>query len=162
MIVVVMGVSGAGKTTVGNLLAQRLGCEFLEGDDFHPPQNVAKMAVGTPLGDEDRWPWLARLNARLRECEQRGENAVVACSALKQTYREKLGAGLTRCEIVFLNGTCKLIESRLKERRHRYMPPSLLESQFDALEPPADAIDIDIAQPAERCVELVCRVLSLC
>ena len=155
MIVVAMGVSGVGKTTLGNLLAQRLGCEFLDGDDWHPPANVAKMAAGTALSDEDRWPWLERLNAMLREHEARGQSVILACSALKQAYRERLLQGLVRCELVFLHGECELIQGRLEARKHRYMPASLLRSQIEALEPPVRAISIDVAQAPERCLELV-------
>jgi gluconokinase len=156
MIVVVMGVSGSGKTTIGGLLAQRLGCEFLDGDDYHPPENVAKMAAGTPLTDEDRWPWLDRLNALLRA---RG-SVVLACSALKEKYRQRLAQGIERCQFVFLNGSFELIHARLAGRRHRYMPATLLQSQFDALEPPADAIEVDASQPPERCVDSVLAALA--
>lgn len=156
MIVVVMGVSGSGKTTIGALLAQRLGCEFLEGDDFHPPQNVAKMAAGTPLGDEDRWPWLSCLNEKLKQ----SESAVLACSALKQSYRDALARGVPGCTFVFLNGGIELIRSRIGERRHRYMPRSLLESQFAALEPPRQAIEVDIQASAADCVEAVAARLA--
>jgi gluconokinase len=156
MIVVVMGVAGSGKTTIGKLLAARLGCEFLDGDDFHPPENVAKMAAGTPLADEDRWPWLEQLNALLRE----RRSAVLACSALKQAYRDRLAQGLERCEFVFLHGSFDLIRSRLEERRHRYMPASLLKSQFAALEPPARAIAVDVAQAPERCAEVILAALG--
>jgi len=149
MIVVVMGVSGSGKTTIGKLLAARLGCEFLDGDDFHPPANVEKMATGTALTDEDCWPWLEGLNEKLKA----KENAVLACSALKQSYREVLARDLLRCTFVFLNGDIELIRSRLGERQHRYMPASLLESQFATLETPAEALAVDIAQTPERCVE---------
>lgn len=156
MIVVVLGVAGCGKTTVGKLLAARLGCEFLDGDDYHPPQNVAKMAAGTPLADEDRWPWLERLNALLRE----RPSAVLACSALKQGYRDRLARGIEHCEFVFLHGELDLIRSRLEQRRHRYMPASLLASQFAALEPPAGAIAVDVAAPPERCVEAILAALG--
>jgi len=149
MIVVVMGVSGSGKTTIGKLLAQRLGCEFLDGDEFHTSENVAKMASGTALTDEDRWPWLEGLNDKLKG----KENAVLACSALKQSYRDVLARELRRCTFVFLNGGIELIRARLGERQHRYMPASLLESQFATLEPPAEALAVDIAQTPERCVE---------
>ena len=155
MIVVVMGVSGSGKTTIGKLLAQRLGIEFLDGDDFHPPESVAKMAAGTPLGDEDRRPWLELLNEKLKEKEK----VVLACSALKQSYRDVLARQLARCTFVFLNGDIDLIRSRLVERRHRYMPASLLESQFAALEPPQNAIDVDVAKTPERCVDQVLAAL---
>lgn len=149
MIVVVMGVSGSGKTTVGTLLAARLGCEFLEGDDFHSPENVARMAAGTPLTDDDRWPWLEGLNEILKK----KESAILACSALKQSYRDILARDLPRCTFVFLKGSFELIRSRLENRRHRYMPASLLASQFANLEPPRRAIDIDVTRPPERCVE---------
>ncbi|MGH8704442.1 MAG: gluconokinase [Burkholderiales bacterium] len=156
MIVVLMGVSGAGKTTLGLLLARQLGCEFLEGDDWHPPENVAKMAAGIALADADRWPWLERLNRELH----RHASVVLACSALKQSYRDVLAKGLPRYEIVFLHGSFELIRGRLGTRRHRYMPASLLESQFAALEPPARAISVDVAQAPERCVEAILRGLE--
>jgi carbohydrate kinase (thermoresistant glucokinase family) len=151
MIVVVMGVSGSGKTTLGRLLAERLGCEFIEGDDFHPPANVAKMASGTALGDEDRLPWLRILNEELRK----RKSAVLACSALKQSYRDLLLQGIPGSALVHLEGSFDLIQSRLKARQHRYMPASLLESQFAALEPPRHAIEIDVRQSAEECVDSI-------
>src|SRR6476660_900568 len=126
MIVVVMGVSGSGKSTIGQPLAERLDFPFLDADEFHPPENVAKMASGTPLTDEDRWPWLALLNTKLKN----EKNAVLACSALKQSYRDALARGLADCRFVHLRGTIELIRSRLADRKHRYMPASLLESQF--------------------------------
>ncbi len=151
MIVVVMGVSGCGKTTIGKLLASRLGCAFLDADEFHPPENVAKMAAGTPLTDDDRKPWLQALNGKLRE----QQNAVLACSALKESYRQLLSQGLAACRFVHLHGEIELIRARLAERQHRYMPASLLESQFATLEPPASALAVDIAQPPARCVEAI-------
>ena len=146
-----MGVSGSGKSTIGAPLAARLGLPFLDADEFHPPGNVAKMAAGTPLTDADRWPWLELLNAKLQE----EKSAVLACSALKESYRQVLARGLADCRFVHLQGSLELIRARLAERRHRYMPASLLESQFAALEPPRDAIDVDVAQPPERCVEAI-------
>ena len=151
MIVVVMGVSGSGKTTIGKLLAERLAVPFLDADEFHPAENVAKMAAGTPLTDADRWPWLERLNEMLR----RRQTAVLACSALKESYRSALSKGLADCRFVHLRGSIELIRARLKERQHRYMPASLLESQFATLEPPANALAVDIALPPERCVEQI-------
>ena len=159
MIVVVMGVSGTGKTTLGALLARRIGCRFIDADDFHPPANVAKMAAGTPLTDEDRRPWLDRLNVELRTAASRGEGLVLACSALKQSYRDLLGEGLAQCAFIYLRGEIDLIRERAKARRHRYMPASLLESQFATLEPPARAIEVDVAQPVERCLDLVAAAL---
>ena len=156
MIVVLMGVSGCGKTTIGKLLAARLGCAFLDGDDFHPPENVAKMASATPLGDEDRRPWLEHLNRELRA----GNNVVMACSALKQAYRDILTDGVPACRLVHLRGSLELIRARLTERRHRYMPASLLESQFAALEPPAGAIEVDVAMAAEKCVQAIASALA--
>jgi gluconokinase len=160
MIVVVMGVSGSGKTTLGRQLAARLACEFIDADDHHPTENVAKMAAGIPLEDADRWPWLARLNALLRARAARGEAAVLACSALKQAYRARLCAGIDACRLVYLKGSIEQIRTRLAERRHRYMPASLLESQFAALEPPQDAITVDVSEAAERCVEAVLAALG--
>ena len=160
MIVVVMGVSGVGKTTIGSALAARIGCDFLDGDDWHPPQNVARMAAGTSLTDADRWPWLDRLNALLRERVAGGKHAVLACSALKQAYRDRLAAGLERCEFVFLHGSYDLIRDRMESRRHRYMPASLLQSQFAALELPERAIAVDVAQSPERCVEEISAALG--
>ena len=150
-----MGVSGSGKSTVGALLAQRLGAEFLDADEFHPPENVAKMAAGVPLSDADRKPWLERLNGELR----RHKDAVLACSALKDSYRLTLSQGID-CRFVHLRGSMELIRTRMETRRHRYMPASLLESQFATLEPPAGAIEVDIAESPERCVELILAALE--
>lgn len=160
MIVVVMGVSGSGKTTLGQLLAKRLGCTFIDADDHHPAENVAKMAAGVPLEDADRWPWLEQLNAMLRECARDGLAAVLACSALKQAYRTRLGEGIDDCRLVYLQGSIEQLRARLAERQHRYMPASLLESQFAALEAPTDAITVDVAEPPARCVETVLAAIG--
>jgi len=159
MIAVLMGVSGSGKTSIGAALSERLGWPFLDGDDFHPPENVAKMKSGTPLTDEDRWPWLDRLNAELRAREARSESAVIACSALRQAYRARLSRGLANWRLVFLHGSFELLRRRAEERKHRYMPASLLQSQFDTLEPPAQAIHIDVAEPLGRSVEKIRQAL---
>lgn len=156
LIVVVMGVSGAGKTTIGRLLAWRLGVPFIEGDDYHPPASVAKMASGVPLDDDDRWPWLDRLNEVLKE----RRNAVLSCSALKEAYRRRLLAGVDEARLVHLQGDKALIAARLRERRHRYMPASLLESQLATLEPPARAILIDVALEPEACVARIAAILT--
>lgn len=143
MIVVVMGVSGSGKSVVGQALARDLGWPFFDADDFHPPENVAKMAVGTPLTDADRWPWLDRLALEMGAIDKRGDNAVLACSALRQAYRDRISrAGDVR--FVHLAGDYDTIAKRIAARKHAYMPASLLASQFSALEPPADAITISI------------------
>ena len=155
MIVVVMGVSGAGKTTIGRLLAAQLGVPFIEGDDYHPAANVAKMASGVALEDEDRWPWLARLNEILKE----EKGAVLACSALKDSYRKRLLQGVRGARIVHLRGDKALIASRLAERRHRYMPASLLDSQLAALEPPEAAVAVEVAAAPDACVEAIVAAL---
>lgn len=151
MIVLVMGVAGAGKTTIGAALARRLGWRFIDADDYHPPQNVAKMKAGIPLEDTDRWPWLAHLNRVLKE----EENAVLACSALRKSYRERLAQGIAHFIVVHLHGSFALIDARMKSRNHRYMPAALLESQLAALEPPADAISIDVAAEPSSCVDAI-------
>jgi gluconokinase len=140
--IVVMGVSGCGKTSVGVLLARQLGWRFIDADDHHPPANVQKMRGGTPLTDEDRAPWLAALNAMLR---QSGSGpTVLACSALRQRYRDTLAEGVAGIVFVHLAGSMDLIGGRIAARKHEYMPASLLASQFHALEPPADSVRIDV------------------
>ena len=157
MIAVVMGVSGAGKTAIGEALARELGWRFIDADDYHPQANVAKMAAGQPLDDEDRWPWLDRLNSLLKE----EKHAVLACSALKERYRSRLAKGIGRVEWVYLKGNFDLIRSRLAQRQHRYMPASLLESQFAALEPPARAITVDVSADVSTCVsEILAKLTS--
>jgi len=155
--VILMGVSGSGKTTVGLALAQRLGWAFRDADDYHPHANVEKMRAGIPLNDGDRAPWLARLNALLRHAAARNTPLVLACSALRQTYRDTL---LDRTEgtlLVHLTASMEAIAARLAEREHRYMPASLLRSQFDTLEPPHDALVVDATRPVD---EIVRRVLD--
>jgi gluconokinase len=151
MIVLVMGVAGVGKTTIGEALARELGWRLIDADDYHPPQNVAKMKAGIPLEDADRWPWLARLNQELKQLD----NAVLACSALKATYRERLSQGIPDFTTVYLHGSFELISERMKTRKHRYMPAALLESQFAALEPPREAIAVDVAASTDACVAAI-------
>jgi gluconokinase len=151
MIAVLMGVSGSGKTTIGRPLAERLGWRFIDADDHHPKANVEKMAAGIPLEDADRWPWLDELNRLLRA----ERNAVLACSALKESYRRRLLAGVPEARLIFLEGDRALIAQRLAARKHRYMPASLLESQFATLEAPAQAIRIDVSAPVERSVDAI-------
>jgi carbohydrate kinase (thermoresistant glucokinase family) len=143
VIVVVMGVSGSGKSVVGQALADDLGWPFFDADDFHPPENVAKMAAGTPLTDADRWPWLDRLAAEMGAIDKRGGNAVLACSALRQAYRDRIG-GAGDVRFVHLAGAYETIAARIAARKHAYMPASLLASQFAALEPPPEAITISV------------------
>ena len=138
-----MGVSGSGKTKVGRALAESLGWPFHDADDFHPPANVAKMAAGVPLTDDDRWPWLDRIVDELAHAGADDGNAVLACSALRQIYRDRIArAGNVR--FVFLKGDLATIAERLAVRSHKYMPASLLPSQFATLEEPSDALVVDI------------------
>lgn len=159
---VVMGVSGCGKTTVGQALAARLGCPFYDGDDFHPPANVAKMASGVPLNDEDRAPWLARLAGLLKQHEAKGETAVLACSALKQLYREQLRVS-PEVQFVYLAGSFDLIWQRMSQRANHYMKADMLRSQFAALEPPAAAevIHVAIDQAIDAIVEQIVQTADI-
>lgn len=136
-IIVVMGVSGSGKTTIGQLLAERLDLAFAEGDAFHPPANVAKMAAGNPLNDQDRGPWLKTMADLLGTWHANGSGGVLACSALKRAYRQILAAGGGDVWFVYLQGSMPEIRARLDSRTGHYMPASLLESQFQTLEEPA-------------------------
>jgi gluconokinase len=150
MVVLVMGVAGSGKTTVGQRLAAELGWHFVDADDLHPRANVEKMAAGVALTDEDRGPWLERLRGEVERALEAGEPLVLACSALKRAYRERLVVDPTRVRLVYLSGSRELLASRLAGRRGHFMPPSLLDSQLEALEPPAGAVRVDVsAEPAE-------------
>jgi gluconokinase len=158
-ILVVMGVSGCGKSTVGQALAQALGCEFAEGDQFHPPENVAKMAAGTPLTDDDRWGWLQTLSGRMAQSRARGDPLVLSCSALRRTYRDILRAGAPDAWFVHLHGAVPLLQQRMSRRPGHYMPASLLQSQLDTLEMPQTderVVSLDIETPL---TEMVSRVM---
>jgi len=157
-IFIVMGVSGSGKTTVAKALAKQLGCVFYDGDDFHPPENVAKMAGGQPLDDADRTPWLARLASLIQRHAQRQETAVLACSALKKRYRDELRV-TDQVRFVYLEGDFDLIWQRMVARAGHYMKPDMLRSQFYALEPPGadEAISIPISQSVD---EIVTSILA--
>jgi gluconokinase len=158
MIALVMGVCGCGKTTVGKALAEELHWEFLDADDLHPPSNVAKMASGVPLTDDDRWPWYERIAAELRRASAAGRHAVLACSALKQSYRDRIAQGLN-LRVVYLKGDRASIEPRLASRRGHFMPASLLASQFATLEEPKDAIVVDVGLPVAAQVAAITRAL---
>lgn len=133
--VVVMGVSGSGKTTLAREIADRMGWEFLEGDDLHPPANVEKMSAGTPLDDDDRWPWLRAVGAWIDARAEEGRSAVLTCSALKRSYRDLLAEGRPEVRFCHVQANARLIEERVAARRGHYMPPSLLPSQLQTLEP---------------------------
>ncbi|MDO9285745.1 MAG: gluconokinase [Aquabacterium sp.] len=150
-----MGVSGCGKTSVGRQLAQALGLDFIEGDELHPPRNVALMAAGTPLTDADRADWLATIAARLGQAQAAGRGLVVSCSALKRSYRDRLRAACPGLRFIHLHGPAPLLRQRMGARTGHYMPPSLLDSQLATLEPPAAdeaAISLDITPPTPQLV----------
>jgi len=144
-----MGVSGCGKTTVGSMVAQRLGWAFRDADSFHPPENIAKMSAGLPLNDQDRLPWLLAIQTFMRTENAAGRSAVVACSALKQQYRDLLLFGDPQVRFAHLHGSRDLIATRLGERKGHFMPASLLDSQFATLEVTDDIERFDIANPPE-------------
>lgn len=157
--IILMGVCGCGKTRVGELLTQKIGGVFEDADNFHTEAAKDKMRSGTPLTDEDRWPWYARLRARIVEMRTVTPHYVLACSALKQVYRDRLreSDGAEQFVVVFLDGTFDLIHERMAQRKDHYMPVSLLESQFAILERPADALRVSIDQTPE---EIVADILS--
>jgi gluconokinase len=155
-IVVVMGVAGSGKTTIGQILADAIPCPFLEGDSLHPPANVAKMSRGVPLTDADRAPWLSTIHARMADVYRRGDSLVVGCSALKQSYRTILADGLP-VTWVYLKGSSELIQERMRHRVGHFMKAGMLASQFEALEEPTNALVADVSESPEAIVE---RILS--
>jgi carbohydrate kinase (thermoresistant glucokinase family) len=159
-VIFIMGVSGSGKTTVGRLLAKETGMPFFDGDDFHSTANKEKMKAGIPLTDEDRLEWLQQLNVLATE-QGRSKGAVIACSALKEKYRTILGKGIQQLQWIFLKGDYELILGRVQQRKDHYMPPSLLRSQFDALEIPPSAITVDIDQPVTAMLQQIRSALPL-
>jgi carbohydrate kinase (thermoresistant glucokinase family) len=159
MVLVIMGPMGCGKTTIGQLLAHQLGWSFIDGDDYHPETNVNKMRQGRALTDKDRLPWLLRIRSVIDAWQARGENGIVACSALKKIYREWLGIDQKQVISIFLHGSSNLLLRRISSRQHRYMPDSLLQSQLDTLEPPADGIQVDIADTPETIVAMIIKDL---
>ena len=143
--IIVMGVSGSGKTSVGRSLAERLGWDFYDADDFHPPANIAKMAGGIPLDDSDRTPWLDSLNELISSTLKEDRSGVLACSALKERYRLRLLDGNDGVLLVYLKGNYDLIWSRMSGREGHYMKPHMLQSQFEALEEPSNALTVYIS-----------------
>jgi gluconokinase len=161
MVVVLMGVTGSGKTTVGEKLAAELGWTFSDADDFHPAANKAKMRAGIPLTDDDRWPWLLAVRQAIEQALRDNRGAIVACSALKAAYRDVLAGGLEPVRFVLLDGDPAVLKARLAHRRHEFMNPALLESQIDTLERPPNAIVIDIELPLDEQVRRIRRALGV-
>ena len=161
---ILMGVSGSGKSTIGERLAERLAFSYEDGDRFHPASNVAKMSAGQPLTDMDRRPWLMAIADEIDRVCRAGEHAVIACSALKRAYRDVLVHGRGDVRIIFLSGTQALIASRLTQRKGHFMPPGLLESQFETLEPPdadENPVTVSIDAPVDAVVDDIVRQLRL-
>jgi len=156
-----MGVTGSGKTTVAKLFAKKTGAVFYEGDDFHPPENVAKMRARIPLTDADRKNWLKTLRKIVVHALAKNEFSVLTCSALKAKYRDELTAGNSRVKFVHLTGPRTLIEDRLKNRRGHFMPPALLASQFAILEPPSDALVFSCDKSPKKIVAELIHVLGI-
>ena len=159
-VVIVMGVSGSGKTTIGKQLARRMGGVFADADSFHPPANIEKMKAGHPLTDEDRWPWLAAMAAAIVGWLAEGRPAVLACSALQRVYRDRLAAGRPGVAFLFLSGPERVIAARLANRRGHFMPPALPHSQFETLEPPGPGewvVTADIRRPPRRILDIASR-----
>ena len=163
MVIIIFGVSGAGKTTVGELLARELGWHFYEADDFHSRANIAKMRRGLPLTDEDRWPWLEDLRELIKRYVAANENAVLACSALKRVYRKHLRVSV-EVKLVFLRGDYALVAEQLRHRRGHFMDPGLLRSQFadfEESEPEEEVLTIELGRPPHELVEQIETKLRL-
>ena len=163
-VAIVMGVSGSGKTTIGKQLARRMGGIFADADSFHPPANIEKMKAGHPLTDADRWPWLDAMAEQITRWLAEGQPAVLACSALKRVYRDRLVAGRPRVAFLYLSGSEAVIATRLANRRGHFMPPALLHSQFETLEPPGPderVVTVDIRHPPRRIIDIAARRFGL-
>jgi gluconokinase len=160
MIIIIMGVSGSGKTTIGKLFATRMGWLFEDADSYHPPQNIEKLSAGIPLTDADREPWLRHLADSIRDWDAAGKNVVLACSALKNSYRSTLRVN-DAVHFAYLKVSQEVIEERLKKRRDHFMNPELLDSQFQTLEEPRDAVVIDASKDPDHCVAQLMQKLAL-
>lgn len=158
MIIVVMGICGCGKSLIGQLLAQRMGLDFYDADDYHPPENVEKMKEQIPLNDKDRMPWLAEIARQMPKWESKG-GAVLACSALKESYRQILSSGGNVC-FVYLKGTKDIILRRMQNRKRHFMPTTLIDSQLATLEKPGNAITVDIDKSPDEIVRTIIGQLS--
>jgi gluconokinase len=158
MILIIIGVAGAGKTTIGKLLAQRLGWKFYDADDFHPPKNIRKIKEGIPLTDSDRWPWLESI---LRFMDERDEQMVFACSALKQSYRDLLRKSRVHIEFIYLKGTKDVILHRIEDRKGHFARADILDSQFEDLEEPEHALTEQVTENPETIVTDIIKLLEL-
>jgi len=161
MVLVLMGPMGCGKTTIGKMLAKKLGWPFYDADDFHPKENVEKMRAGIALTDEDRKLWLEKLRANIQRWLKHGQNTILACSALKQAYRNILGVNQNTMRAVYLKGSYSLLRKRIEERQHPYMDKNLLRSQLDTLEEPKDGLTVDISATPEIIVSTIIKSLKL-
>ncbi|MDC7239358.1 MAG: gluconokinase [Spirochaetales bacterium] len=162
MIIIIMGVSGCGKTTLGELLSKDLKVEYFEADSFHPQANIDKMSRGIPLEDEDRWPWLDIIRKKASECQQRGEDAVFSCSALKESYRSFIEEELAEKPVwVYLKGDFDTIHQRMLQRKNHFQKADMLRSQFRDLEEPASALDVDINMPLDDKVRFIKESLNI-
>ena len=159
-VITLMGVSGCGKTVIGTILADKLGWEFIESDSYHSQEDIRKMSNGIPLTDADRWPWLERLHNLLVEKQADDIPVILACSALKESYRQIMCEDLRGCEYVYLKGKYDLIWKRMRQREH-FMKPAMLQSQFDDLEEPEDALTVHINQPTDQIIEKIINHFSL-
>ncbi len=155
-----MGPMGCGKTTIGKILSAKTGWPFYDADEFHPPENVEKMRAGIPLNDEDRQSWLEKLHSKIQELLQNGETAILACSALKQAYRDILGVNQEDVISVYLKGSYELLRERIEARQHPYMNKNLLRSQLEILEEPAGGLTVDISGSPEDTAESILEALE--
>lgn len=161
MVVILMGPMGCGKTTIGKMLAKKLGWPFYDGDDFHPKENVEKMRAGIALTDEDRKLWLKKLRDTIERWLKDNQNTILACSALKQAYRDILGVDQSRVRTVYLKGSYELLRNRIGKRQHPYMDKNLLRSQLDTLEEPKEGLSVDISATPEIIVSAIMKSLKL-
>lgn len=161
MVLILIGPMGCGKTAIGKMLAEKLGWSFYDGDDFHPWENVEKMRAGTPLTDEDRKTWLDILHGFIQRCLREGRNEILACSALKQAYRDTLGVDQDKVRTVYLKGSYELLRKRIEDRKHPYMNKDLLRSQVETMEEPKDGLTVDISPLPETIVETIMKSLTI-
>jgi carbohydrate kinase (thermoresistant glucokinase family) len=160
MVLILIGPMGCGKTTIGKMLAGKLGWSFYDGDDFHPRENVEKMRAGLPLTDEDRKTWLENLHGYIERCLMEDRNAILACSALKQAYRDTLGIDQDTVKTVYLKGSYELLRKRIVDRKHPYMNKDLLRSQVETMEEPKDGLTVDSSQMPEIVIENIMKTLT--